>query len=38
MDQIDTVDNLQRFDNALIVSRLGRCQLLVSVFWCYGIQ
>ena len=29
--KIDIVNNLQRFDNTLIVRRLGRCQLLVTV-------
>ena len=30
--KIDIVNNLQCFDNKLIISRLLRCQLLVSVF------
>jgi len=30
--KIDIVNNLQCFDNTLIISLLGSCQLLVSVF------
>jgi len=31
--EADIINNLQCFDNTFIISRLGSCQLLVSVFW-----
>jgi hypothetical protein len=36
--KIDIVNNLQCFDNTLIISRLGGCQLLGSFLWCYALM
>jgi hypothetical protein len=37
MYNIDVVNNLQCFDNTLIISRLASCQVLIQVFWSYTI-
>jgi hypothetical protein len=35
--KLDILNNLQCFDNTLIISRLASCQLMVSVFLCYTL-
>jgi len=37
MYNIDGVNILQCFDNTLIISRPGSCQVLISVIWCYTL-